>query len=49
MNEPQPARFSGYDAQGEATWTWTWLGVEGYGDDSVSDWPARWVGDEIVL
>jgi hypothetical protein len=35
-NEPQPARYEG-DGK------WTCLGIDG-----ISDWPARWIGDEIT-
>ena len=36
-NEVMPARYAGNNQ-------WIYLGVEG-----VSDWPVRWIGDEITL
>ena len=46
-NDEQPARFHGYDKDGKRLWHW--LAVEGDGPDGSSDWPDRWVGDEIVF
>jgi hypothetical protein len=41
QNQPQPARYVGLTP--DCLDMWVWLGVEG-----VSEWPARWVGKEIV-
>jgi hypothetical protein len=45
QNKEQPARFEGYDNNGNDRWFW--LGVYGEYGNGLSDWPAIWVGKEI--
>jgi hypothetical protein len=46
MNKEQPARFVGSTDDGREVWFW--LGIHGNLADGASDWPARWIGAEIV-
>lgn len=39
-NQPQPARFDGYNEHNQERWLW--IASENY------DWPSRWHGEEIV-
>lgn len=40
-NQEQPAMFWEYDMSGNERWVW--LGLDG-----ATNWPARWVGEEIA-
>lgn len=40
-NSIMPARFAGRGTEGQALWNYL-------GQESASDWPVRWIGDEIT-
>lgn len=46
QNQKQPARYAGLDEKGQELWFWP--GVDGDRPNGASDWPAIWVGPEIV-
>lgn len=51
-NQPQPARFVGYDAEGFALWNWIGVGSDepGEGDETPDGglpWDVVWVGWKV--